>query len=43
MLNLEEQESTLSKVTTEERKGPSVVTVHIITVFLGVLKPSFVN
>ena len=42
-LDWEEQESTLSKGTAEERKRRSVVTLLIVTVFLGVLIPNFVN
>ena len=39
----EEQESALSNGTAEEQNGHSLVTVFIITVFLGVLTPGFVN
>ena len=42
-LNGEEQENTLSKGTAEERNRRFVVTVFIITVFLDVLTPGFVN
>ena len=42
-LNWEKQKNTLSKGTAQERKGPFVVTVYIITVLLGVLRPGFVN